>query len=59
MVSNYVWSFTTGAAAVIIPPTVTLTDPLNNATSVGFNKKIAATFSETMDASTITTATFT
>ncbi|MCX6120722.1 MAG: Ig-like domain-containing protein, partial [Ignavibacteriales bacterium] len=59
MVSNYVWSFTTGAAAVIIPPTVTLTDPLNIATGVGFNKKIAATFSETMDASTITTATFT
>ena len=57
--NNYVWSFTTGAAAVVTPPTVSSTDPLNAATGVPFNQKIAATFSKTMDASTITTATFT
>ena len=59
LASNYVWSFTTGAAAVIIPPTVILTDPLNLATGVVLNKQIAATFSKTMDASTFTSATFT
>ena len=59
LVTNYVWNFTTGAAVVIIPPTVSLTDPLNLATDVALNQKIAATFSKTMDASTITTATFT
>jgi hypothetical protein len=56
---NYVWTFTTGAAVIIIPPTVTLTDPLNLATGVASDKKITATFSKTMDASTITGATFT
>jgi hypothetical protein len=59
LASNYVWSFTTGAAAVITLPTVSSTDPVNVATGVAFNQKIAATFSKTMDASTITTATFT
>jgi hypothetical protein len=59
LANNYIWSFTTGAAEVNTPPTVSSTDPINNATSVAFNQKIAATFSKTMDASTITTSTFT
>ncbi|MBA4309495.1 MAG: hypothetical protein C0425_04085 [Chlorobiaceae bacterium] len=59
LVSNHVWTFTTGAAVVITPPTVILTDPVNLATGVALNKQITATFSKTMDASTITTATFT
>ncbi|MFA4917563.1 MAG: Ig-like domain-containing protein, partial [Syntrophales bacterium] len=59
LATNYVWSFTTGAAVVVTPPTVSLTDPLDLATGVALNQKIAATFSKTMDASTITTATFT
>ena len=59
LANNYVWSFTTGAAAVVTAPTVSSTDPVNAATSVPLNQKIAATFSEAMDASTITTATFT
>jgi hypothetical protein len=58
LASNYVWSFTT-AAAVVTPPTVTSTDPVNAATGVALNKQIAATFSTAMDASTITTSTFT
>jgi hypothetical protein len=58
LLKNFVWSFTTGAAAVVTPPTVSLTDPLNAATGVPLNQKIAATFSKTMDASTIQTSTF-
>jgi hypothetical protein len=58
LVSNYVWTFTTGTAVVIIPPTVSLTDPLHLATGVALNQKIAASFSKTMDASTLTGATF-
>lgn len=59
LANNYVWSFTTGATTVIVPPTVILTDPINIATDVALNKQIAATFSKTMDASTLTGATFT
>lgn len=59
LANNYVWSFTTGAGTVITPPTVTSTDPANAAVGVALNQKIAATFSKTMDAATITTATFT
>jgi len=40
-------------------PTVTLTDPLNNATGVELNHQLTATFSEAMDASTINTTTYT
>jgi tetrahydromethanopterin S-methyltransferase subunit B len=59
MVNSYVWHFTTVAAPDITRPTVTSTDPHNGATGVALNKKIAATFSEWMDPSTITTTTFT
>jgi hypothetical protein len=58
LVENYVWNFTTGVAAVITPPAVSLTDPLNLATNVPLNQKIAATFTKTMDASTLTSASF-
>ena len=58
LANNYVWSFTTGAAVVVTPPTVSSTDPVNAATGVVLNKQIAATFSKTMDASTIQTSTF-
>lgn len=56
IVRNYVWSFTTGAT---MAPMVISTDPTNNAVDVGLNKIVTATFSEQMDASTITVATFT
>ncbi len=59
MAVNYVWSFTTGAAPDAVLPTVISTDPANLAVNVALNKKIVATFSETMDPVTITTATFT
>ena len=41
------------------PPTVSSTSPALNAANVAINTAITATFSEAMDASTITTATFT
>jgi predicted RNA-binding protein with TRAM domain len=56
LASDYVWTFTTGAA---LAPTVTSTDPTNNATNVPLNKVIKATFSEPMNPATITGATFT
>ena len=59
LASNYVWSFTTGAAPDTTAPTVTSTVPANGATGVGTNTKIAATFSKAMDPTTITAATFT
>ncbi len=58
LVKNYVWSFTTGAIPDTTKPTVTLTDPLNNATGIPRNKVIGFTFSEAMDPSTITTTNF-
>lgn len=57
--SNYSWNFTTGAVVDANPPTVISTDPLNGATGVMLDKKIAATFSEAMDPLTITTLTYT
>jgi hypothetical protein len=59
LASNYVWTFTTGAALDIIAPTVILTDPINNAIGVAIDKKIVATFSESMDPLTISTVSYT
>jgi hypothetical protein len=59
LVSDYVWSFTTGAAADLVRPTVISTDPMNAATNVLLDKKIAANFSKAMDPISISTATFT
>ena len=56
LVSNYVWTFRTKPNTV---PTVTATDPANQATGVALNKVIAARFSEAMNASTITATSFT
>ncbi len=54
--SNYVWKFTTGALASATAPTVLSTDPADAATNVPLNQKITATFSEAMDAATISAA---
>jgi len=59
LVNNYVWNFTTGAIPDVTPPTVISTDPLNVAIDVALDKQITAAFSEEMDPTTITTATFT
>src|SRR5207245_1590434 len=59
LAANFVWSFTTGATPDTTAPTVSATVPANAATDVAINGKIAVTFSEAMDPSTITKATFT
>jgi hypothetical protein len=53
------WTFTTGTAASTTAPTIILTNPANAATSVQLNATVNATFSEAMDPTTLTTATFT
>jgi hypothetical protein len=57
--ANFVWSFTTGSTLDTAAPTVSSTDPSGGAAGVAVNKKVAATFSEAMDPSTVTAATFT
>jgi tetrahydromethanopterin S-methyltransferase subunit B len=54
MAANYVWTFKTG-----VNPTVTATDPVNNATDVNLLKTVTADFSIVMDPSTINTTSFT
>lgn len=54
MTADYTWTFTTD-----VVPTVTATDPINNAIGVALNQTVTADFSTTMDASTINAATFT
>jgi hypothetical protein len=53
------WTFTTGTAGSTTPPTITLTNPANAATGVQLNATVNATFSEAMDPTTLTSATFT
>ena len=53
------WSFTTGTGTVTTGPTITLTSPLNSATSVPVNQAVSATFSKAMAPLTIGAATFT
>jgi len=55
MANNFVWSFTTLASG---PPTVSSTDPTNNATGIALNKIVIANFSAPMDPLTLTTTTF-
>ncbi len=59
LASDFVWTFTTGASSDTTPPQVTATINANGATGVAVNTKVGATFSEAMDASTISNTTFT
>ena len=56
--ANFVWSFTTGISADVVVPTITVTNPASAALTVPANMTINATFSEAMDPTTITNATF-
>jgi hypothetical protein len=58
LAANYVWTFTTGAAPDTTPPTVILTNPLENATAVPFNQAVAATFSKAINPTTISSSTY-
>ena len=59
LLSNFVWTFTTGAAPNLVHPTVTLTNPVANDSNDPLTQTVSATFSEAMDPLTINTATFT
>jgi hypothetical protein len=53
LANNFVWSFTT-AAADITPPTVSLVSPANGTTGVSTGTVVTITFSETINAATVT-----
>jgi hypothetical protein len=59
LASNYVWTFTTAALPVVIPPTVISTIPTDLAIDVPFNQIVSATFSVAMNPATINSTTFT
>ena len=54
LAANFVWTFTTIAAA----PTVISTIPANGAVGVALGTTVSATFSEAMDTTTLTASTF-
>ncbi|RDV13082.1 DUF3494 domain-containing protein [Pontibacter diazotrophicus] len=56
LVSNYVWTFTTKPHTI---PTVTATEPANQATGVALNEVVRAAFSEEMNSETFTATSFT
>ena len=56
MLSNYTFTFTTGAATDNILPTINSTSPLNNATAVGRDKAVSINFSEAMNPSSLTSS---
>ena len=58
LAKDYTWTFTTSAKSDLNLPTVLSTDPANNAVGVALAKLVTATFSEPMDATSITTFTF-
>ena len=58
LAANYVWTWTTGAAADIVAPTVISTGAPNGATGLSVNRASSAVFSEQMDPLTINTASF-
>jgi len=52
------WTFTTGVALDTTAPSVTATNPVSGATNVPTNKKVNATFNESLDPSTVTTLSY-
>ena len=58
LASSMTWSFTTAATTDTTPPTVTSVSPAGGATNVDTATTVTATFSEAMDATTISGDTF-
>jgi hypothetical protein len=56
--SDHVWTFTTAATADTTAPTVSAVGPSDGSTGNCMTKSVSATFSEAMDPSTISTASF-
>jgi len=59
LAANYTWNFTTAAVADVTPPVVLSSVPVSGAVSISASSKLTVTFSETMDATTISSSTFT
>ncbi len=59
LASNYVWTFTTGAAPDTTKPTVISTIPANLAINVPFNQAVSVTFSKAIKPATINATSFT
>ena len=57
--ANQQWSFTTAAEPDSTPPTVTAVSPLDTATDIAIDSTITATFSEAMNAGSVTASSFT
>jgi hypothetical protein len=57
LATNRVWSFTT-VAADTTAPTISSTAPANGATNASAGTNVTATFSEAMDATTVSSSTF-
>ena len=55
---NHVWTFTTGAAPDVTPPTVTSFTPANGSTGQCLGRTASATFGEAMDATSFNTTSF-
>ena len=58
LAASYVWSFDTGTGPDFVQPTVTSTNPANNASLVPVDQQVSATFSQAMNYATITTGDF-
>lgn len=58
LAAAYVWTFTTGPAPDLTPPTVSSTAPANGATCVPTEAAITASFSEAIPPSAMSTSTF-
>ena len=56
--SDHVWTFTTAATTDTTPPTVAAISPLDGSTGNCLTKTVTAKFSEAMDPTTITAASF-
>ena len=59
LAAAYTWSFSVSSAPDIDPPIVSSTIPVNGVTGVALNGTVTATFSETINAATLTNASFT
>lgn len=56
--ATYTWSFTTGTEVDTSVPSVSSTSPADDATRIAINSAVTATFSEAVNASTVTTSSF-
>jgi N-acetylneuraminic acid mutarotase len=59
MVAPHVWSFTTGLVPDTTRPTVVSTSPPTDSTCAGPDTRLTATFSESINSTTVNTGTFT